>query len=83
MLAHAVRAPSAGFSQGWAFVLLDEPGDVRRYWEATTDPRQLARPDSWLAGMLRAPVVVNPHTSRARQVVLADGGHPIRRSLRP
>jgi flagellar assembly factor FliW len=31
---------------------------------------------------LRAPVVVNPLTARARQVVLADGGHPIRRSLR-
>jgi flagellar assembly factor FliW len=30
---------------------------------------------------LRAPVVVNPLTSRARQVVLADGGHPIRRPL--
>jgi flagellar assembly factor FliW len=31
---------------------------------------------------LRAPVVVNPVTSQARQVVLADGRHPIRRSLR-
>jgi flagellar assembly factor FliW len=31
---------------------------------------------------LRAPIVVNPLTARARQVVLADGGHPIRRSLR-
>ena len=32
--------------------------------------------------ILRAPVVVNPATSRARQVVLADGRHPIRRPLR-
>jgi flagellar assembly factor FliW len=32
---------------------------------------------------LRAPVVVNPATQRARQVVLADGGLPIRRPLRP
>jgi flagellar assembly factor FliW len=31
---------------------------------------------------LRAPVVVNPATSRARQVVLSDGRHPIRRPLR-
>lgn len=31
---------------------------------------------------LRAPVVVNPATSRARQVVLLDGRHPIRRPLR-
>jgi flagellar assembly factor FliW len=31
---------------------------------------------------LRAPVVVNPSTQRARQVVLPDGTHPIRRPLR-
>jgi flagellar assembly factor FliW len=31
---------------------------------------------------LRAPVVVNPVTDQARQVVLADGRHPIRRPLR-
>ena len=31
---------------------------------------------------LRAPVVVNPVAGRARQVVLPDGGHPIRRPLR-
>lgn len=31
---------------------------------------------------LRAPVVVNPATSRARQMVLSDGRHPIRRQLR-
>jgi flagellar assembly factor FliW len=31
---------------------------------------------------LRAPVVVNPATSRAHQVVLPDGRHPIRRPLR-
>ena len=31
---------------------------------------------------LRAPVVVNPATQQARQVVLPDGSHPIRRPLR-
>jgi flagellar assembly factor FliW len=31
---------------------------------------------------LRAPVVVNPATGRARQVVLTDGNLPIRRPLR-
>jgi len=63
-LRNATRAPSAGFSQGWAFVLLDEPDDVRRYWEATTDPEQLAAPDAWLTGMMRAPVVVLPCSSK-------------------
>jgi flagellar assembly factor FliW len=31
---------------------------------------------------LRAPVVVNAATHQARQVVLPDGNHPIRRPLR-
>jgi nitroreductase len=64
-LRNATRAPSAGFSQGWAFVLLDTPDDVRRYWESATPPEQLAAPDRWLTGMLRAPVVVVPCSSKA------------------
>jgi flagellar assembly factor FliW len=31
---------------------------------------------------LRAPLVVHPGTGRARQVVLTEGGHPIRHQLR-
>jgi flagellar assembly factor FliW len=31
---------------------------------------------------LRAPLVVNPRTHRARQIVLTDGVHPIREPLR-
>ena len=31
---------------------------------------------------LRAPLVLDPATGRGRQVVLADGGHPIRHPLR-
>ncbi len=31
---------------------------------------------------LRAPLVLNPATHRARQIVLTDGGHPIRQPLR-
>jgi nitroreductase len=33
ILANAQRAPSAGFSQGWAFLVL-EGVDTRRYWDA-------------------------------------------------
>ncbi|QZY28911.1 nitroreductase family protein [Nocardioides coralli] len=64
-LHNATRAPSAGFSQGWAFVLLDQPDAVRRYWEASTDPAALADPDRWLRGMLPAPVIVIPCSSKA------------------
>ena len=63
-LRNATRAPSAGFSQGWAFVLLDRPDDVRRYWAATTPAGQLAEPDDWLRGMMRAPVIVLPCSSK-------------------
>ena len=62
-LANAVRAPSAGFSQGWGFLVLDTPDDVRRYWAATAD--DLDDPDEWLSGMMRAPVVIVPCSSKA------------------
>ena len=64
-LRNATHAPSAGFSQGWAFLLLDSPEDVRRWWTVTTDPGDLEAPDDWLAGMMRAPVVVVPCSSKA------------------
>ena len=64
-LAHALRAPSAGHSQGWAFVVLDTPEDVARYWAACTDEAARADPDPWLAGMMGAPVVIVPCSSKA------------------
>ena len=64
-LRNATHAPSAGFSQGWAFLVLDTPEDVRRWWQVTTDPDSLASPDDWLAGMMRAPVVIVPCSSKA------------------
>ncbi len=35
LLANATRGPSAGFSQGYAFLVLDTPDDVARFWAAT------------------------------------------------
>ena len=62
MLRHAVRAPSAGFSQGWAFLVLDTPDDVELFWSATM-PRPDAR-NEWLDGMRTAPVLIVPMSSR-------------------
>jgi nitroreductase len=56
MLEAAVRAPSAGFSQGWGFLVLADPPAIARYWAATTD--HAAEPDKWLQGMRRAPVLI-------------------------
>ncbi len=61
MLGNAVHAPSAGFSQGWAFLVLDDPGDVARFWSAATPTAsEEAEPSGWLRGMRTAPVVVVP-----------------------
>ncbi|MFT4083641.1 MAG: nitroreductase family protein [Nocardioides sp.] len=60
-LHHAVRAPNAGFSQGWAFLVLDTPAAVRSYWEATAD---VSAPDEWLTGMMKAPVIILPCSSK-------------------
>src|SRR6478736_540891 len=57
-LHNATRAPNAGFSQGWAFLVLDTPDDVRRFWVAASD--DIDHPDEWLTGMMRAPVVILP-----------------------
>ncbi|WP_364510920.1 nitroreductase family protein [Nocardioides sp. LML1-1-1.1] len=65
-LDHATRAPSAGFSQGWAFVVLDTPETVRGFWTAQTDAALSGgEPDRWLAGMMAAPVVVVPCSRRS------------------
>jgi nitroreductase len=55
-LDNAVRAPSAGFSQGWDFVVLSARDDVERFWGATTDPG--SPPDAWLTGLSSAPALV-------------------------
>ncbi|NLT52969.1 MAG: nitroreductase family protein [Actinomycetales bacterium] len=55
-LEHAIRSPSAGFSQGWDFLVLTSPADRDRFWGVTTDPDAPA--DRWLRGMRTAPALV-------------------------
>jgi len=57
---------------------LDDVADARLYCLVTVPAGDV----SAATANLRAPVVVNPVTQRARQVVLLDGAHPIRRPLR-
>src|SRR4051794_20069628 len=52
----AIRAPSAGFSQGWQFLVLDTAEDRAVFWNATTEPGE--EPDSWLLGLQAAPVLI-------------------------
>ncbi|WP_460625741.1 nitroreductase family protein [Intrasporangium mesophilum] len=55
-LSNAVRAPSAGFSQGWDFVVLTTTAEREAFWAVTTDPDGPS--DPWLDGIRAAPVLV-------------------------
>lgn len=67
MLQHAQRAPSAGFSQGTSYLVLDTPDDVALFWRATTPPAAAGstKPNRWLDGMRTAPVVIVPLVDKA------------------
>ncbi len=56
-LDNALRAPSAGSSQGWDFLVLTEAADRERFWEVTTEEDD-ELDASWLAGVRGAPVLV-------------------------
>ena len=73
MLDNAVRAPNAGFTQGWAFLVLDTAVDVARFWEVTSADlppvveggrRPVSKPNRWLDGMRTAPVVIVPMSDK-------------------
>ncbi|MBA3308814.1 MAG: nitroreductase family protein [Nocardioidaceae bacterium] len=66
ILTNALHAPSAGFSQGWAFLLLDSPDDVGRFWSSTTPAGEGA--DAWSGGMVRAPVIVVPMSCKREYI---------------
>jgi nitroreductase len=54
ILANALHAPSAGFSQGWAFLVLE--GDDRdRYWRVSAGSEPY---DEWVRGLSSAPLLI-------------------------
>ncbi len=55
LVALAVRAPSAGFSQGWDFLVLLDPADRSTFWRACDDG---GPPDAWRRGVAAAPALV-------------------------
>jgi nitroreductase len=56
---HGLRAPSAGFSQGWGFLVLTAEKDRDRYWSVTTggEAEPVWRGD-WLTRIRTAPVLI-------------------------
>ncbi|HET9141917.1 nitroreductase family protein [Actinophytocola sp.] len=61
MLSNAVRAPSAGFSQGWGFLALEDPADLARF-------RDVCRPEGgaqdYLAITFEAPLLIVVHSNK-------------------
>ena len=72
VLRNAIRAPSAGFSQGWDFLVLTKPEERQTYWAATADADD--DPDPWLEGMQSAPTLI---------LCLSDEGTYLRRYAEP
>jgi nitroreductase len=62
LIDRARRAPSAGHTQGWSFLVLEGSEQTSRFWSTDADPAWLARPDH--PGVLNAPVLVIPFCSR-------------------
>ncbi|WP_203729890.1 nitroreductase family protein [Paractinoplanes durhamensis] len=55
---HGLRAPSAGFSQGWGFLVLTDQKDRDRYWSSTTENATSDWHGDWLTRMRNAPAIV-------------------------
>ncbi|SEQ93652.1 nitroreductase family protein [Microlunatus flavus] len=62
VLAAALRAPSAGFTQGVSLLVLDTPEQRALFWSATAGEDGAS--NRWLDGMLTAPVLVLVLTDR-------------------
>jgi nitroreductase len=58
---NGLRAPSAGFSQGWGFLVLDNFADVARFREAV---RPEDHPEEWFAANVDAPLLIIPHSNK-------------------
>jgi nitroreductase len=52
---NGLRAPSAGFSQGWGFLVLDNAADIALFRDAA---RPAEDPDRWFAANVEAPLLI-------------------------
>jgi nitroreductase len=74
-----LRAPSAGFSQGWAFVVLEGAEQTTPFWDLTARSPDPPKPGGRRAGMRQAPVVILPLAHR--QAYLERYGEPDKAGL--
>jgi nitroreductase len=58
---NGLRAPSAGFSQGWGFLVLDNATDIARFRDAV---RPESDPEGWFAANFDAPLLIVAHSNK-------------------
>jgi len=58
ILEHGQRGPSAGYTQGFEFLVLEGPEETGRFWEVTSGDQPV------LEGVRQAPVLIVPLASR-------------------
>jgi nitroreductase len=63
VLGHALHAPSAGFTQGFSFIVLEGPEQTAGFWRAVWAPEMEPYRRRW-PGLQRAPVIILPLASR-------------------
>jgi nitroreductase len=61
ILRNGLRAPSAGYTQGWDVLVLEGRGETRRFWDATF-PAERRTGFRW-PGLFDAPLIVVPLSS--------------------
>lgn len=62
LIRNALRAPSAGFTQGCSFLVLEGPSETEGFWEVTRPEGH--RESEWLRGMRRASLLIVVLTSK-------------------
>jgi nitroreductase len=62
LLGAALRAPSAGFAQGFGFLVLDSPEDIARFRAAVTPELE---PEEWFSTGVRVPLIIVPHSNKS------------------
>lgn len=72
---NGLRAPSAGFSQGWGFLVLDTAADIALFRAAARSPEE---PERWFAAKVQAPLLIVPLANKDAYLdryARADKGH--------
>lgn len=62
LIDNALRAPSAGFSQGWGFLILNQQEEIERFRQSVTPEHDA---DAWLAVNVAAPLIIVPMSNRS------------------